>query len=166
MAIVDRTQKPYLIDRDSNIQVGMDLPIRRGDDKDGWFATSKTTMEAVKNNIVNLLSTTPGERLMQPNLGVDLRNVLFEQMDESTEIRIQDIILDAFEIWLPFVQVLDIKIVSDNIETDRNQIRIDIIFNIIQDPNTVDSVSMDFASGVDNSGQSGLVAGSGGGSAY
>ena len=166
MAIQDTTKKPYIIDRDSNIQVGMDLPIRRGDDKDGWFATSKTTMEAVKNNIVNLLSTTTGERLMQPNLGVDLRNVLFEQMDESTEIRIQDIILDAFEIWLPFVQVLDIKIVSDNIETDRNQIRIDIIFNIIQDPNTVDSVSMDFASGVDNSGQSGLVAGSGGGSAY
>ena len=166
MAIQDTTKKPYIIDRDSNIQVGMDLPIRRGDDKDGWFATSKTTMEAVKNNIVNLLSTTTGERLMQPNLGVDLRNILFEQVDESTEIRIQDIILDAFEIWLPFVQVLDIKIVSDNIETDRNQIRIDIIFNIIQDPNTVDSVSMDFASGVDNSGQSGLVAGSGGGSAY
>ena len=166
MAIKDTTKKPYIIDRDSNIQVGMDLPIRRGDDKDGWFATSKTTMEAVKNNIVNLLSTTTGERLMQPNLGIDLRNVLFEQIDESTELRIQDIILDAFEIWLPFVQVLDIKIVSDNIETDRNQIRIDIIFNIIQDPNTVDSVSMDFASGVDNSGQSGLVAGSGGGSAY
>ena len=166
MAIQDTTKKPYIIDRDSNIQVGMDLPIRRGDDKDGWFATSKTTMEAVKNNIVNLLSTTTGERLMQPNLGVDLRNILFEQVDESTELRIQDIILDAFEIWLPFVQVLDIKIVSDNIETDRNQIRIDIIFNIIQDPNTVDSVSMDFASGVDNSGQSGLVAGSGGGSAY
>ena len=166
MAIQDTTKKPYIIDRDSNIQVGMDLPIRRGDDKDGWFATSKTTMEAVKNNIVNLLSTTTGERLMQPNLGVDLRNILFEQVDESTEIRIQDIILDAFEIWLPFVQVLDIKIVSDNIETDRNQIRIDIIFNIIQDPNTVDSVSMDFASGVDNAGQSGLVAGSGGGSAY
>ena len=166
MAIQDTTKKPYIIDRDSNIQVGMDLPIRRGDDKDGWFATSKTTMEAVKNNIVNLLSTTTGERLMQPNLGVDLRNILFEQVDESTEIRIQDIILDSFEIWLPFVEVMDIKIVSDNIETDRNQIRIDIIFNIIQDPNTVDSVSMDFASGVDNSGQSGLVAGSGGGSAY
>ena len=166
MAIQDTTKKPYIIDRDSNIQVGMDLPIRRGDDKDGWFATSKTTMEAVKNNIVNLLSTTTGERLMQPNLGVDLRNILFEQVDESTEIRIQDIILDAFESWLPFVEVSDIKVVSGNMETDRNQIRIDIIFNIIQDPNTVDSVSMDFASGVDNSGQSGLVAGSGGGSAY
>ena len=81
MAIQDTTKKPYIIDRDSNIQVGMDLPIRRGDDKDGWFATSKTTMEAVKNNIVNLLSTTTGERLMQPNLGLDLRSLLFDQIE-------------------------------------------------------------------------------------
>ena len=55
MAIQDTTKKPYIIDRDSNIQVGMDLPFRRGDNNDGWFATTKTTMEAVKTNIINLL---------------------------------------------------------------------------------------------------------------
>ena len=43
-----------------------------------------------------------------------------------SKMQIQDIILDAFESWLPFVEVSDIKVVSCNMETDRNQIRIDI----------------------------------------
>ena len=57
MAIKDTTKKPYIVDDDSNIKVGIDLPIRRDDLKDGWFASTTTTIEAVKNNIRNLLST-------------------------------------------------------------------------------------------------------------
>tara|TARA_E500000331_G_scaffold308229_2_gene313592 strand:+ start:663 stop:1142 length:480 start_codon:yes stop_codon:yes gene_type:complete len=147
MAIKDTSKKPYIVDRDSNIKVGIDLPFRRGDDKDGWFATSSTTMEAVKNNIKNLLSTNVGERFMQPNLGTNLISVLFEQIDETTIVRIQDIILDSLEIWLPFVEVRDIKVTTDESDEviDRNQVRVNIIFNIKQDPDTIDSVSIDFS---------------------
>ena len=77
MAVKDTSKKPYIIDRDSNIKVGLDLPIRRGDTDDGWFASTTTTIEAVKNNIRNLLNTNQGERLMQPNIGLDLRGILF-----------------------------------------------------------------------------------------
>ena len=31
MAIKDTSRKPYIIDRDSNVKVGIDLQIRRGD---------------------------------------------------------------------------------------------------------------------------------------
>ena len=53
MAIKDTSRKPYIEDNDTNIRVGIDLPIRRGNDKDGFFATTSTTIEAVKNNIRN-----------------------------------------------------------------------------------------------------------------
>ena len=153
MAIKDTSKKPYIVDRDSNIKVGIDLPFRRGDSDDGWFATSSTTIEAVKNNIKNLLSTNVGERFMQPNLGTNLRSVLFEQINETTTIRIQDIILDALQIWLPFVDIRDIEIKTNesNDVVDRNQIKVNIIFNIKQDPDTIDSVLLDFSGDVDNS---------------
>tara|TARA_R110001583_G_scaffold82447_3_gene218682 strand:- start:1518 stop:2003 length:486 start_codon:yes stop_codon:yes gene_type:complete len=158
MAIKDTSKKPYIVDNDSNIKVGIDLPIRRGDDKDGWFATSKTTMEAVKNNIKNLLNTNVGERFMQPNLGTNLRSILFEQIDDTTIVRIQDMILDSLKLWLPFVEVRDIKISTndDDKVIGDNEVRVIVIFNIKQNPNTLDSVTIDFSGDINNSVDSSL----------
>jgi len=146
MAIRDTSRKPYIQDNDENVKVGIDLPIRRGDDLDGFFATTSTTIEAVKNNIRNLLSTNEGERFFQPNLGLNLRKLLFEHITNENLIGVQDAILDKLAFWLPFVEVRDIQVL--NIENDSsirsNEIRVKIIFNIKQDPNTLNSVTLDF----------------------
>tara|TARA_B100001094_G_scaffold177406_1_gene171354 strand:+ start:798 stop:1274 length:477 start_codon:yes stop_codon:yes gene_type:complete len=157
MAIKDTSRKPYTQDNDTNIKVGIDLPIRRGDDKDGFFATTSTTIEAVKNNIINLLSTNEGERLFQPNLGLNLRRLLFEHITSENEIGIQDSILDKLQVWLPFVEVRDIQIetIESNQVVGANEMRVKIVFNIKQDPNTLDSVTINFSGDIDsqNSGE-------------
>ena len=147
MAIKDTTRKPYIQDNDTSIKIGIDLPIRRGDEKDGWFASTSTTIEAVKNNIRNLLQTEEGERLFQPTLGLNLRRLLFEHITTENLLGIQDAILDKIEFWLPFVEVRNIEVLSRNDSTDIgvNQIRVKILFNIKQDANTIDSVTMDFS---------------------
>ena len=150
MAIKDISRKPYIQDNDANVKVGIDLPIRRGDDLDGFFATTSTTIEAVKNNIRNLLQTEEGERFFQPTLGIGLRKLLFEHINEENLIGIQDIILDKIEFWLPFVEVRDIQVLSNNNDTNigTNEIRIKLSFNIKQDPNTLDSITLDFSSDI------------------
>jgi len=150
MAVKDTSKKPYIIDRDDNIKVGIDFPFSVSGNGSGAVASTSTTIEAVKNNIRNLLQTNPGERLMQPNLGVELRGILFQQIDESTLIAIQDIILDSVEYWLPFVEIRDIQIIEDNQNTDTNKIVVKILFNIKQDPNTTDSVVVDFSSDINS----------------
>ena len=144
MAIKDTSKKPYIIDNDSNIKVGLDLPIRRTNTKEGFFASTSTTIEAVKNNIRNLVQTHQGERLMQPTLGLNLRNYLFNQITEDTIFKIQNEIMDIFEFWLPFVVVRDIQVkTADNDKTiDSNKMVINIVFSIQQDPNTLDSVQI------------------------
>jgi phage baseplate assembly protein W len=148
MAIKDISKKPYIEDNDSRIKIGIDLPIRRDNNKDGFFATTSTTIEAVKNNIRNLLQTNEGERFFQPNLGMNLRRLLFEQITEENLITIQDAILDKFEFWLPFVETRDIKVETnkDSSAVGVNQIKVKILFNIKQDPNTLDSVTLNFTS--------------------
>ena len=150
MAIKDTSRKPFIEDNNTKVKVGIDLPIRRGDDKDGFFASTSTTIEAVKNNIRNLLQTEEGERFFQPNLGIGMRKLLFEQITNENLLAIQDAILDKFEFWLPFVEVRDIKVFNRDNTTDvgSNEIRIKIDFNIKQDPNTLDSVTLNFSSGV------------------
>ena len=149
MAIRDTSRKPYIQDNDTNVKVGIDLPIRRGNGADGFFATTATTIEAVKNNIRNLLQTNEGERFFQPNLGMNLRTILFEQITEENLLAIQDSILDKFQFWLPFVEVRDIQVLSkdDDTEIGTNEIRVKILFNIKQDPNTLDSITLDFSNG-------------------
>ena len=144
MAIKDTSRKPYIEDNDVNIKIGIDLPIRRGDIKDGYFASTSTTIEAVKNNIRNLLQTHEGERFMQPNLGINLRRLLFEQITDASLLTVQDAILDKFNFWLPFVEVRDIQLQSneDNQSIGVNEIRVKIDFNIKQDPTTLDSVTL------------------------
>tara|TARA_R100001377_G_scaffold10727_1_gene5381 strand:+ start:607 stop:1098 length:492 start_codon:yes stop_codon:yes gene_type:complete len=157
MAIKDTSRKPFIQDNDTNVKIGIDLPIRRGDDIDGFFSSTSTTIEAVKNNIRNLLSTNQGERFFQPNLGLNLRKILFENITDGNLIDVQDAILDKMEFWLPFVEVRDIKVLSKNSSTDIgvNEVIVKILFNIKQDPNTLDSVSLNFGSDVSNTESSG-----------
>ena len=164
MAIKDTSRKPFIQDNDTRVKVGIDLPIRRGDGLDGFFATTSTTIEAVKNNIRNLLQTEEGERFFQPNLGIGLRRLLFEHITEENLLGVQDAILDKIEFWLPFVEVRDIQLLSRDKTTDVgvNEIRVKILFNIKQDPNTLDSVTLDFSSDITEP-ESSTTSGVGGG---
>ena len=144
MAIKDTTRKPFIEDNDTNVKIGIDLPIRRGNGSDGFFATTSTTIEAVKNNIRNLLNTERGERFFQPNLGIGLRKFLFQNITDESTLAIQNEILDVLDFWLPFVEVRNIQINStlSNDAIDVNTLNIDIIFNIKQDPNTLQPVQL------------------------
>ena len=63
-------------------------------------------------------------------------------------IRVQDSILDKIELWLPFVEVRDIEVQTreSNVAIGANEVRVKILFNIKRDPNTLDSVTMQFTS--------------------
>ena len=144
MAIKDTSRKPYIIDNKTDVFVGLDLPIRKGDDVQGYFASTSTTIEAVKNNIRNLLQTNVGERLFYPTFGMNLRQYLFDTIDETTTVSIQESIVDTFSTWLPFVEIRDIIVntESSDLSLGSNMISINIVFNILQDPNTIESVTV------------------------
>ena len=128
MAIPNRRVKRFIEDLDERVSVGLDLPIaRQPGDQGGYFATTKTTMDAVKNDIKLLLMTQRGERLFQPFLGMNIRRFLFEQITDDTAIEIENDIVDTFQTWLPLVQLQDIDV--DLGDQDKNTIKINEILN-------------------------------------
>ena len=146
MAIKDLSKKPFIEDRDDNVFIGVDLPFRKSDGIEGWFASTTTTITAVKNNIRNLLSTHKGERYLQPNIGLNLRKFQFEQFTDELRLQIENDILDTFEFWLPFVQVRDLEVqMSDATagSVNNNKLIISVVFNITRDPNTLESVQVE-----------------------
>ena len=141
MAIPNRRIKRFVEDLDTRVSVGLDLPIaRQAGDTMGYFATTKTTMDAIKNDIRLLLMTQRGERLFQPFLGMDIRRFLFEQITDNTAIEIENDIVDTIETWLPFVQLQNIEV--DLNDQNKNQIKINITFNIQNAPTELQSVGV------------------------
>ena len=145
MPILDRRKDRFVEDQDTRVSVGIDFPFARVPNQDGYFKTTKTTVESIKNNIRLLLQTQQGERVFQPSLGMNLKQFLFEQITEDTSIQIENDIVDVFETWLPFVELRDIQINTDN--QDRNQIDINITFNIKRAPSSFESVQVTLGGG-------------------
>ena len=141
MATLDRRKDRFVEDQDKRVSVGLEFPLGRVGGGDGYFKSTKTTVESIKNNIRLLLQTHRGERVFQPNLGMDLRSLIFEPLTEDITIQIENNIVDVFSRWLPFVDLRNINI---NRKDDLNQVNINIDFNIRRAPNSLESVQVTF----------------------
>ena len=124
MPILDRRTNQFVEDQDTRVSVGIDFPFALVPNQDGYFKTTKSTIDAIKNNIKLLLQTEQGERVFQPNLGMGLKRFVFEQITEDTTIEIENNIVDVFESWLPFVDLRDIQINIDSENQANNKIKI------------------------------------------
>lgn len=105
---------------------------------------SVTTLESTKTNLTNLLLTEKGERMFQPNLGVNLRKNLFNPMTSESLIGLQEDVIEQVAIWLPF---LEIKEVLVNPNPDNNTINIEIQYTFKTAPELTDSVQVNLNTG-------------------
>jgi phage baseplate assembly protein W len=94
------------------------------------FKPTYTSYEAAKSNLRNLLLTAKGERVMQPEFGTGLHELLFEQMGYDFEGRLVDTITESVNFWLPYINIDEINIELTNEMRDRNQVGMDIKFSI------------------------------------
>jgi len=93
----------------SGISVKLPLTL---DVNDGAYTMNKTVVESVKQNLKNLLLTAPGERIMDPEFGAGLRNLFFEMNDGLTADVIRSKIYEQVSVYLPFITILEINIIS------------------------------------------------------
>ena len=84
------------------------------DVKDG-FGLTQTYFEVAKQNLKTLILTNPGERMMDRNFGVGIRNKLFEQNTGTTKDAITYSIREQVSQYLPYITIDDI-IYDENIE--------------------------------------------------
>ena len=77
------------------------------------FKSTYETKDQIKSNWINLLLTNPGERIMNPEFGCGLRKAVFEQITETTEDYIRDLITNSINIYMPNIEVDQILIEPD-----------------------------------------------------
>mgnify|MGYP003137657188 CR=1 FL=1 len=116
-------QSKFPIDSQPSKAVGYGFPI----DGPAVFIPTYTTREQTKANLINYLLTNKGERVFNPIFGADLRNLLFENIVESTQDDLLVIIQDNIRLFFPTVRIKEIKF--DNNE-DENTINFILTYQI------------------------------------
>ena len=147
-------------DLNPDIFIGLKLPFNR--DKSGLFGRTQTTLEQAGSNIKNLLLTAKGERVMQPNFGSRLRELLFEQYTEDLTERIKQEIQEAMSIWLPYIDIAKVDVIQN--EAIPTETKVDIDFSLNYEPNRFNSITLNFDT--TSGGSSGGSSGGGGGGGY
>jgi len=106
---------------------GISSPTKRGN---VMFEQTFTSFEAAKSNLRNLLLTRQGERIMQPEFGTGLHELLFGQIDEDFETNIQTTLTDSVSFWLPYITIDEITIEATDEMKDKNQVGLEVSFKV------------------------------------
>jgi len=99
---------------------------------DGPFELNKTTKETIAQNLKNLLLTAPGERVMDVNFGVGIRNFLFEGITPEIYQRISTGIRQQINRYMPFVELVNLNFLTneDNPTINANTIVTVIVYAV------------------------------------
>ena len=110
---------------------------------EGVFPLSYTTKEQVKSNLINLLLTSPGERLMNPEFGIGIRQYLFEQVIDKEFLKNK--ITDGAQTYIPEIEIDDVFIKRENLTTtpELHTVRISLYYKVLADRST-DAILLNF----------------------
>jgi len=81
-------------------------------DVDGAYVLNKTFKETTRQNLKNLILTVQGERIMNPNFGAGIYELLFEQDSPFLAAEITSRIEEQVNIYLPHIQILEVLVNS------------------------------------------------------
>lgn len=113
--------------------LGLSLPIQIGNTA---FNQNFKTIDQIRSNIRNLLLTKRGERLMQPNFGSGLQELLFEFEDDNFSEKIETAITNAVTQWIPNVEIDQIEVDISDALKDTNTVNVKLTFRVAGTNNT------------------------------
>jgi phage baseplate assembly protein W len=117
-----RTVRVDPLDLQKNVSIGVGLPFNGK----GVFKVTYTTKDQIKSNLINLLLTTRGERIMNPEFGTSLQNYLFEGITDDNSDALISSLQTSIATFIPQINVISITATPN---TDYNLI--DLYINYI-----------------------------------
>ena len=101
----------------ANIFGGIPYPTKKTP-RGYWY--SQQGADQIKSDLLCLLLTNPGERVMLPEFGTPLKQLLFEQNDSFLRQEAQRVIAQAISLWEPRIVVQKIEVSSNPDDSSLN----------------------------------------------
>ncbi|TAL25220.1 MAG: baseplate protein [Aquabacterium sp.] len=101
---------------------GWAFPVAR--DEAGRLAQARHE-DSVRQGMFLVLSTAKGERLMRPDFGCDIHELLFAPNDATTRGMAESAVRESLQQWEPRIDVLRVAARSDATEPERLLVEVD-----------------------------------------
>ena len=134
---IPQTIRVNPLDLQKNIAIGVSLPFSKP------FTSTYTTKDQIKSNLINLLLTEVGERVMNPNFGCELRRFLFEGITDFNTEELSASLRNSISVFVTEITVTTIEVAPTSSTNISNTINLTISYylNISQ---TSDQITVQF----------------------
>ena len=126
------------VDVQDKSAVGVRLPFGG---KKSIFTLDYTTRDHVKSKLLNVLLTSPGERIKQPFFGAGLKNRLFEQQTETSEEELKNYVTPQIQQYVPEINVDSINLEKGGLQN--HQLFVTVNYSLVNNDEQ-DSVTLNF----------------------
>ena len=127
MPIINGNRRINPLDINKNVTIGVAFPL----DEVNMFKGTQTVKEQIKSNLINLLLTEQGERVNEPDFGVGLKNILFEQNINKEEL--EEKINFQINFFIPEISLISVSVGSID---DENKVYLTIAYRFKTDGST------------------------------
>jgi phage baseplate assembly protein W len=103
----------------------------------GIFQTNKTTANALKDDMISLLTTRRGHRVMRSSLYSPIYDYIMEQMDDYTKKQLETEIIQKVAEFIPQITITKVLFEED---FENNVLTIEIVFRVDSSFGVEDSV--------------------------
>jgi len=136
--------KVNVTDLSENNYKALGIGINRKSNSNSIFAVNYTTLSQAEDNLTNLIMTRKGERVEVPEFGCGIWELLFDQIDDnSLSLKIENSILEAVSIYLPYIKIQEIIFDYDDNDIDNNRISLDIKFALASNSSLSSEIKID-----------------------
>ena len=84
--------------------------------------------EDIRQSIMIIMGTEPGERIMRPDFGAGLNRFVFEPINTTTMALVRTRVHEALVDWEPRIEVVNVKVTPD--VNEKNLLLIDTSYRI------------------------------------
>jgi len=119
-----------------NEGLSVKLPLQK--DKKFGFLLNTTYEDMILQNLKNLILTSPGERVWDPEFGIGLRGYLFELQSSTINNELAAKINEQIETYMPFIEILDVEVLRNAKIENMLNVTLSFLIKPLQKSETLD----------------------------
>ena len=135
MPIIKGIRRINPLNLNKNVTIGVAFPL----DENNMFSGTETIEDQNRANLISILLTQPGERINQPNFGVGVKNLLFENNIDLDLLK--ESINNQINVFIPEITLMNLETNYDGEHT----VFLKITYRLNTDPQgETDAIQLNF----------------------
>jgi len=111
--VINQTDDIIYRDLSLNVNVGIVKGDQLTSSENLKDLNTSVNFEAIKNSLINLITTFPGQKILNPEFGMNFGDLLFLPVSKARATVIGETINNTFVGFEPRIQITEIEVIAD-----------------------------------------------------